>query len=76
MAGLSSRQLSMLAGVAENFSAIIERGKAKAPSFGVISGFARVLGVSLDWLDRGQGPEPTREQIVAAVEAAQKARAA
>jgi transcriptional regulator with XRE-family HTH domain len=75
-AGLSARQLSTLAGLAENVCAIIERGRVKNPSFAVVSQLAHVLGLSLDWLGNGLGPEPTKASILAAVEAAQKARAA
>jgi hypothetical protein len=32
--------------------------------------YADALGVTLDWLVRGVGPEPTRAQVVAAVEKA------
>lgn len=73
LAGLSSRQLSGLAGVSDGFAAQIERGEAKAPAFGVIASFADVLGVSLDWLAHGTGEPPTTEQIKAAVERARRA---
>lgn len=75
LAGLSSRQLSDLAGVSDGFAAQIERGDAKAPAFGVIDSFAQVLGVSLDWLAHGVDPQPSAEQIKAAVEAARARRA-
>jgi transcriptional regulator with XRE-family HTH domain len=75
LGGLSGRQLSQLAGVADGFASMIERGVSRAPSFGVMDAFALVLGVSLDWLAHGIGPEPTAEQIKAAVEAARAARA-
>lgn len=75
LGGLSGRQLSQLAGVADGFASMIERGVSRAPAFGVIVAFARVLGVSLDWLARGVDPQPTAEQIKAAVEAARASRA-
>lgn len=70
LGGLSSRQLSELAGLANGFAAQIERGAAKAPAFGVIDSLAQVLGLSLDWLAHGTGPEPTRDSIALAIEVA------
>lgn len=75
LGGLSSRQLALRAGLSSNFAAKIESGKSKAPAFGVISSFARVLGVSLDWLAHGIGPEPTAEQVQAAVRRAERTAA-
>lgn len=65
---LSGRQLSTLAGVASNYSAMIERGASRHPAFWVVSRLAYVLGVSLDWLARGDGDPPTKEQVTAAID--------
>lgn len=72
LGGLSGRQLSQLAGVADGFVAMIERGASRAPAFGVICRLTEVLGVSLDWVAHGTGPDPTPEQIRAAVESARR----
>lgn len=64
---LSSRQLSTLAGLASNYSAMIERRAAKNPAFGAVLALARVLGISLDWLAYGVGEAPSREHVQAAV---------
>lgn len=73
-AGLSSRALSELAGASVNMVSLIERGTTKEPRSKVLTALAEVLGLSLDWLVRGIGPEPTAEQIRAAVEAARGRR--
>lgn len=73
---LSGRQLSSLAGMASNYSAMIERGASRHPAFWVVSRLACVLGVSLDWLARGEGEPPTREQVLSAVERARASKEA
>lgn len=71
---LSSRELSELAELADTHVRLIERGERLAPSVETISRLACVLGVSLDWLIRGDGPEPTAEHVRAAVERARAER--
>lgn len=54
---------------------MIGRGIVTAPRIDVVSKIAEALGVSLDWLIRGEGPEPEPEAVRAAVERARAARA-
>jgi transcriptional regulator with XRE-family HTH domain len=77
MAGLPARQLDALAGLATNHVANIESERL---SDDVQSSTARklcgVLGVSLDWLISGEGPEPKAKHVRAAVEKARAGKAA
>lgn len=70
MSGLSRRALSVMAGLAESHVGQLERGVGPKPGAGVLAAICGVLGVSLDWLVLGQGPEPEEEAVLAAVEAA------
>lgn len=74
LSGISRREHSLLAGLASNYSAMIERRAAKSPAFGVVASLAEVLGVSLDWLAYGTGEEPTRDSTTGAVLRARSAR--
>lgn len=53
---------------------LLECGARGAPQSSTVVALAEVLGVSLDWLVRGLGEEPTPDAIRAAVDAA-RARA-
>jgi transcriptional regulator with XRE-family HTH domain len=71
--GLSSRRLSALAGIAQAAAGMIERGVVPTPTTETVVKIANVLGVTLDWLIAGVGPEPEPEAIRAAVAAAEAA---
>jgi len=62
-AGLSSRQLSQRAGIAQAIAGMIERGATRAPTTETVQRIASVLGVSLDWLIAGTGQAPSPEDI-------------
>jgi transcriptional regulator with XRE-family HTH domain len=68
--GLSQRELSRLAGVAEGAVWFIETQPDRRTDAWLLDRVASVLGVSLDWLVRGIGPEPTADAIREAVAAA------
>lgn len=72
---LPAYELSELAGFSGGYVAHIERGRTKNPGFDAIAKLARVLGVSVDYLASGTEPEPTKEQVTAAVAAARAAKA-
>lgn len=52
----------------------IEGGARPELSAATADALARALGVSLDWLIRGEGPEPEPEAVRAAVERARAQR--
>jgi transcriptional regulator with XRE-family HTH domain len=64
---LASYELAELAGVSGGYPGHLEKGRRKNPGSDVASKIARALGVSLDWLLRGEGPAPTKAQVQAAV---------
>ncbi len=70
MAGISALALGRLAGLSTATVGVIESGERKDPAGTTVARLAEVLGVSCDFLIAGLGPEPTVEQVQAAVEAA------
>lgn len=75
LAGLSMQELSKLSGLAGSHAGLIARGAVGNPRVDIAEKLAHTLGISLDWLVRGEGPEPTAEQVHAAVEAARALKA-
>ena len=75
-AGLSSRRVSALAGIAQALTGQIERGVTHAPTTDTIQKIASVLGVTIDWLVTGAGPMPEPETIRQAAARAEAAYAA
>lgn len=73
---LSARELAALAGQTQSLVAQIERGKIESPRSDTIVSLSTVLGVTTDWLLKGEGDEPTAELVLAAVEKARADRAA
>lgn len=76
LAGLSQQELSKLSGLAGSHARLIATGVVESPRVEAAERLARTLGVSLDWLVSGVGPEPTSEQVQAAVAKARTLRAA
>lgn len=74
--GLSGRELSALAGASRSVTWQIESGEVRDLATELASRFAEALGVSLEWLVRGVGPDPDPAAVRAAVEAARARRAA
>lgn len=75
MTGLSARAVSEAAGVAHPVVSYLEDGTRTDPRSSTMRALAETFGVSLDWLIRGEGPEPSPETVRAAVERARAARA-
>lgn len=74
--GLSGRELDRLAGRAEGHCGLIEADTTERPrASDVLASYARVLGVSLDWLVMGLGAEPAEASVRASVDAARSASA-
>jgi transcriptional regulator with XRE-family HTH domain len=70
LAQLSASELTRLAGFSSmGYASCIESG-AHGPSVRTAARVAEVLGLSLDWLIAGKGPEPDPDQVKEAVEAA------
>ena len=77
MAGMSRRDLSLLAGLAQAVVGMIERNPNTKPTADTMIRLAETLGVSLDWLLGGDEERaPTAEAVIAAVEKARAAQAA
>lgn len=51
-------------------AAMIERGHIHRPAADILGRLASVLGISLDWLVLGKGPEPVADQVKTAIERA------
>jgi transcriptional regulator with XRE-family HTH domain len=67
-AGLKARELDRMAGRPEGHASLIERGARPRIELDTAGAYADALGVSVDWLRNGTGPEPTTEMIRAAVD--------
>lgn len=73
--GLGCRELDRLAGLGEGHVSMIETGKRPNIESRIAAALADVLGLSLDWLVRGLGPNPSAKRVRAAVERARAAAA-
>jgi transcriptional regulator with XRE-family HTH domain len=67
---LSTKELDRLAGFTEGLVWSIEKNGGEKAEAKNLDAIARVLGVSMDWLVRGEGEPPTASSIAAAVDAA------
>lgn len=74
LAGLSQREFSLLAGLAESHVGLIEQGHVTAPDVKTLIALAGVVGCSLDYLIADVGTAPDQDAVIAAVEAARAAR--
>lgn len=74
ISGLSSRALSELAGLSHGALGQLERGELADLTTGSANRLAAALGVSIDFLVRGNGEMPTEERVRAAVESARVPR--
>lgn len=75
-ANLPARELDRLAGVSPGQTWAIENSKSGNADTKTLDKLASVLGLSLDYLVRGQGKRPPPSAIRAAVEAARTEYAA
>jgi len=70
---LSARELDRLAGVAEGYASMIEAGTRTNVAVRVAVGYARVLGLSIDYLVTGAGSPPSARAVKRSVAAAREA---
>ena len=71
---LSASDLSGLANLHPTFVGMIERGIRPNPSVSTLVTLARALGVTCDWLAKGEGPEPSLDEMRTAVNRARAER--
>jgi transcriptional regulator with XRE-family HTH domain len=74
LASLSARELGGLAGLHHAHVSLLEKGDGQRVSVSTIFQIAEVFRVSLDWLIKGAGEEPTAEHVRAAVSRARRSR--
>lgn len=65
--GLSTRELDRLAGTSEGHASYVESGKGGTETT-TLDKLAGALGLTLDYLVRGDGKAPTAESVSAAVD--------
>jgi len=68
LGGLSARELDRLAGKTPGHSSLLETSPDIDPSVSTAMAYARVLGLSLDWLAAGEGAAPHRAAVLASVQ--------
>jgi transcriptional regulator with XRE-family HTH domain len=73
LSGLDRAELSRLAGLAPSHVGAIIRGGVKDPASSTMGAIARVTGVSTDWLIRGEGDQPSEDDVHEAIERARAA---
>lgn len=76
LSGLSLRETSALLEGAVTLARSIEHNDQANPTASVLARVAERLGATLDWLVRGEGEPPTREQVLSAVERARASKEA
>lgn len=74
LAEISTKELDRLAGVKAGGTWAVENSKTGNAETKTLDRMAGALGVSLDWLVRGDGDEPTAESVKAAVKVAREAQ--
>jgi transcriptional regulator with XRE-family HTH domain len=73
LSGLSSRGLSLRAGLDANTLSQIERERRRDPQVSSVAALAVTLGLSLDWLVLGRGAAPDAIAIASALHRARSA---
>lgn len=68
--GLPSRQLDKAAGLEPGVSWAVEKSATGNSQSATLDKIARALGLSLDYVIRGEGEPPTKESVQAAIDAA------
>jgi transcriptional regulator with XRE-family HTH domain len=74
LAGLSARELSILAGLSPSMVGHIEAGRVQQPGADTVSQLAEVMGASLSYLIKGEGKAPSKGKCAAAVSTARTRR--
>lgn len=72
LAGISARHLDELSGTACGHAALIESGRRGNIEARIAVAFADTLGLSLDWLLKGEGDLPTESSVRDAVARAEE----
>jgi|SRR5580704_12250039 hypothetical protein len=67
LAHLPAREMDRLAGKTPGHAGLIEARPGSDAMAGTLAAYADVLGLSLDWLVRGQGDAPTADSVREAV---------
>lgn len=70
LAEISTKDLDRLAGLKAGVTWAVENSATGNSEIRTLDAIAKALGLSLDWIVRGDGPEPTTEAIKAAVASA------
>lgn len=70
--GLSTRELSRLAGLCEVAASHVETGTVESPTIDTVHALARVLGVSIDWLVGESHGRLVADGVERSVEAARR----
>lgn len=70
LAGISAKDLDRLAGNSEGHQWVLEKLEEATAVAKTLDGVCTVLGLSLDYVVRGQGRKPTKKTVSAAVAAA------
>ena len=72
MAGISTKDLDRLAGLKPGVSWAVENSATGNSETKTVDKIAKVLGLSLDYIVRGDGKPPTANKVKAAVDAARE----
>lgn len=72
LAGISTKDLDRLAGLKEGVCWAVENSATGNSETRTVDKIAKVLGLSLDYVIRGDGKPPTANKVKAAVEAARR----
>lgn len=67
LSGLSTKEVDKLAGISPGHTWTLEKAETASAEAKTLNAVCVVLGLSLDYLVRGEGEPPTKEQIDAAV---------
>lgn len=76
LAGLSARELSILADLSPSMVGHIEAGRVQQPGVDTILRLADVMGASLSYLIKGEGRAPSKAGCAEAVRVARARKAA
>lgn len=73
LAGISNRELDLLARITVGHSWLIENGRVDSPKVETLVALASALGTTLGWLGDSEGKPPTKKEVDAAVKVARAA---
>lgn len=76
LAGISSSELDLLAGLSRSYARQIEGATKSNPTIQTLRSIATVFGCSLGYLGDGEGRAPPKEAVLKAIARARKRQAA